>query len=116
MPLTFAFFGVVVASGCCSSEFVVSCRALFSHLFFFLMIRHPPISPLFPSPPLFRSPDRVRLPTPDDVGIGKPTGAALIARELLDGGDIGRLAVLCPPHLVEQWGTELESRFHLRPV
>jgi hypothetical protein len=24
--------------------------------------------------------------------------------------------VLCPPHLVEQWVTELEDRFHLRAV
>ena len=60
--------------------------------------------------------DPVRLLIADDVGIGKTIEAALIARELLDRGDIERLAVLCPPHLVEQWGTELESRFHLRPV
>lgn len=60
--------------------------------------------------------DPVRLLIADDVGIGKTIEAALIARELLDRGDIERLTVLCPPHLVEQWVTELESRFHLRPV
>jgi len=27
---------------------------------------------------------------------------------------VDRLAVLCPPHLVDQWVTELELRFHLR--
>lgn len=60
--------------------------------------------------------DPVRLLIADDVGVGKTIEAALIARELLDRGDIQRLAVLCPPHLVEQWVTELETRFHLRPV
>ncbi len=60
--------------------------------------------------------DPVRLLIADDVGIGKTIEAALIARELLDRGDVERFAVLCPPHLVEQWVTELEGRFHLRPV
>ena len=60
--------------------------------------------------------DPVRLLIADDVGIGKTIEAALIARELLDRGDIERLAVLCPPHLVDQWVTELETRFHIRPV
>jgi ERCC4-related helicase len=60
--------------------------------------------------------DTVRLLIADDVGVGKTIEAALIAREMLDRGEIERLAVLCPPHLVDQWVTELESRFHLRPV
>lgn len=60
--------------------------------------------------------DTVRLLIADDVGVGKTIEAALIARELLDRGDVERFAVLCPPHLVEQWVTELEGRFHLRPV
>lgn len=60
--------------------------------------------------------DTVRLLIADDVGIGKTIEAALIAREMLDRGEIERFAVLCPPHLVDQWVTELESRFHLRPV
>ena len=60
--------------------------------------------------------DPVRLLIADDVGIGKTIEAALIARELYDRGDIQRLAVLCPPHLVDQWATELSVRFHLRPV
>ena len=47
--------------------------------------------------------DPVRLLIADDVGIGKTIEAALIARELLDRGEIERLAVLCPPHLVDQW-------------
>lgn len=58
----------------------------------------------------------VRLLIADDVGIGKTVEAGLIARELLDRGEITRLAVLCPPHLVEQWQSELESRFNLHAV
>ena len=60
--------------------------------------------------------DPVRLLIADDVGIGKTIEAGLIARELLDRGDIVRFAVLCPPHLVDQWVTELDVRFHLRAV
>lgn len=60
--------------------------------------------------------DPVRLLIADDVGVGKTIEAALIARELLDRGDVERFAVLCPPHLVEQWVSELEGRFHLRPI
>ncbi|MFN8515187.1 MAG: helicase-related protein [Chloroflexia bacterium] len=55
----------------------------------------------------------VRILIADDVGIGKTVEAALIARELLDRGDIRRVAVLCPPHLCDQWQAELASKFHL---
>ena len=57
--------------------------------------------------------DVVRLLVADDVGIGKTIEAALIVRELLDRGEVHRLAVLCPPHLCEQWQRELEQRFHI---
>lgn len=60
--------------------------------------------------------ETVRLLIADDVGIGKTIEAALIARELLDRGDITRMAVLCPPHLTDQWVNELTTRFHMRPV
>ncbi len=53
--------------------------------------------------------DPVRLLIADDVGIGKTIEACLIARELLDRGEIRRLAVLCPPQLAEQWQRELDS-------
>ena len=59
--------------------------------------------------------DPVRLLIADDVGVGKTIEAALIARELIDRGDITRFTVLCPPHLVDQWVNELERRFHLHP-
>jgi superfamily II DNA or RNA helicase len=58
----------------------------------------------------------VRLLIADDVGIGKTIEGALVARELLDRGEIGRLTVLCPPHLCEQWQEELSSRFHIPAV
>jgi superfamily II DNA or RNA helicase len=58
----------------------------------------------------------VRLLIADDVGIGKTIEAGLIARELMDRGEITRLAVLCPPHLVEQWQTELLTRFNFPAV
>lgn len=58
----------------------------------------------------------VRLLIADDVGIGKTIEAGLIARELMDRGEIARLAVLCPPHLVEQWQSELKTRFNLQAI
>lgn len=58
----------------------------------------------------------VRLLIADDVGIGKTIEAGLIARELLDRGEIERFAVLCPPHLVEQWQFELREHFHINSV
>lgn len=57
-----------------------------------------------------------RLLIGDDVGIGKTIEASLIVRELLDRGEIQRVAVLCPPHLVEQWQGELQQRFNLPAV
>lgn len=58
----------------------------------------------------------VRLMIADDVGIGKTIEAGLILRELVDRGEVDRFAVLCPPHLVEQWTEELRSKFDLDAV
>lgn len=55
----------------------------------------------------------VRLLIADDVGIGKTIEAGLIVREMLDRGEITKFAVLCPPHLVEQWVSELSDRFNI---
>jgi superfamily II DNA or RNA helicase len=57
--------------------------------------------------------DPVRLLIADDVGIGKTVEACLIARELLDRGEIQRIAVLCPPQLAEQWQSEMRDKFHI---
>ncbi len=57
--------------------------------------------------------DTIRLLIADDVGIGKTIEAGLIARELIDRGEIKQLAVLCPPHLCEQWQQELAEKFSI---
>lgn len=58
----------------------------------------------------------VRLLIADDVGIGKTIEGSLIAREMLDRGEIQSMVVLCPPHLCEQWQRELEQRFHIQAM
>lgn len=56
----------------------------------------------------------VRLLIADDVGIGKTVEALLIARELLDRGEIRRMSIICPPQLAEQWQHELAEKFHIQ--
>jgi superfamily II DNA or RNA helicase len=58
----------------------------------------------------------IRLLIADDVGIGKTIEALLIARELMDRGEIQRLCVLCPPYLCDQWKKELSEKFHIEAV
>ncbi len=58
----------------------------------------------------------VRLFIADDVGVGKTIEALLVARELLDRGEIRRFCVLCPPYLCEQWAREMAEKFNLEPV
>jgi ERCC4-related helicase len=60
--------------------------------------------------------DIVRLLIADDVGIGKTIEAGLILRELIDRGEADRFAILCPPHLVDQWIGELNSKFDLDAI
>jgi superfamily II DNA or RNA helicase len=60
--------------------------------------------------------ETIRLLIADDVGIGKTVEALLVARELLDRGEIERLAVLVPPHLAEQWQAEMREKFHVDPA
>jgi superfamily II DNA or RNA helicase len=57
--------------------------------------------------------DPVRLLVADDVGIGKTIESLLVLRELLDRGEITRSAVLCPPHLAEQWQRCMRQQFHI---
>ncbi|MFN8176410.1 MAG: helicase-related protein [bacterium] len=57
--------------------------------------------------------DPVRILIADDVGVGKTVEACLVARELLDRGEVQRMAVLCPPHLAEQWQRDLRRQFHI---
>ena len=57
--------------------------------------------------------DTVRLLIADDVGVGKTIEAGLIVRELLDRGEVMRFTVLCPPHLCDQWQSELRDKFNI---
>jgi superfamily II DNA or RNA helicase len=60
--------------------------------------------------------DPIRMLIADDVGVGKTIEALLIAREMLDRGEIKRLCVLCPPYLCDQWQKELAEKFNLDAV
>lgn len=58
----------------------------------------------------------VRLLVADDVGIGKTIEALLIARELLERRVIKRFAVLCLPHLCDQWQEEIRAKIGIEAV
>lgn len=58
-----------------------------------------------------RQENPVRLLIADDVGIGKTIEALMIVREMLDRGEIKRFAIVCLPHLCEQWKQELLDKF-----
>jgi len=58
----------------------------------------------------------VRIFIADDVGIGKTIEALLIVKELLERREIKRFAVICLPHLAEQWQEELKSKFDIDAV
>lgn len=57
--------------------------------------------------------ERIRLLISDDVGIGKTLESLLIAKELIDRREINRFAVVCLPHLCEQWQNEIKDKFGL---
>lgn len=57
--------------------------------------------------------DVTRLLIADDVGIGKTVEALLIIKELIERGEIKRFAVVCPPHLCEQWQQELKDKLDI---
>jgi superfamily II DNA or RNA helicase len=52
----------------------------------------------------------------DDVGIGKTIEALLIVRELLERRIIRRFAVLCLPHLCDQWQEEIRAKVGIEAV
>ena len=60
--------------------------------------------------------EAIRLLIADDVGVGKTVEAMLIVRELLDRNEVKRFCILCPAHLVTQWGKELKDKFHIDAV
>lgn len=58
----------------------------------------------------------VRLLIADDVGVGKTIEALLIAKELYERKEIKRFAIVCLPHLCDQWQDELKSKFGIEAV
>lgn len=54
-----------------------------------------------------------RLLIADDVGIGKTIEALIIIKELIERGEIKKFAVICPPHLCEQWQQELKDKLDI---
>jgi len=58
----------------------------------------------------------VRLLVADDVGVGKTIEALLIVRELLERRKIKRFAVVCLPHLCDQWQEEIRSKLDIEAV
>jgi SNF2 family DNA or RNA helicase len=53
--------------------------------------------------------DVVRLLIADDVGVGKTVEALIILKEMMERGEVNRFAVICLPHLCEQWQQELKG-------
>lgn len=60
--------------------------------------------------------DSVRLLIADDVGVGKTVEALLIIRELLERKKIKRFAIVCLPHLCDQWQAEIRSKLDIEAV
>lgn len=60
--------------------------------------------------------ESIRLLIADDVGVGKTIEALLIAKEMLERRKIQRFAVVCLPHLCEQWQQEIRDKLDLEAV
>lgn len=60
--------------------------------------------------------DVIRLLIADDVGVGKTIEGLLIAKELYERKEIKRFAVVCLPHLCDQWQDELKNKFGIEAV
>ena len=60
--------------------------------------------------------DVTRLLIADDVGIGKTVEALLIIKELLERRVIKRFAVVCLPHLCDQWQREVREKIGMDAV
>lgn len=60
--------------------------------------------------------DITRLLIADDVGVGKTIEALLVAKELYERKEIKRFAVVCLPHLCDQWQDEMKNKFGIEAV
>ncbi len=55
----------------------------------------------------------IRLLIADDVGIGKTIEALIILKEMMERGEVKRFAVICLPHLCDQWQGELKDKLDI---
>ena len=60
--------------------------------------------------------DSVRLLIADDVGVGKTVESLLVVKELIERRRIRRFAVICLPHLCEQWQAEIRAKLDIEAV
>ena len=60
--------------------------------------------------------DTVRLLIADDVGVGKTIEALLIVQEMIERAQVKRFAVICLPHLCDQWQQEFRSKLGIEAV
>ena len=60
--------------------------------------------------------DIVRLLIADDVGVGKTVEALLVLREMMERARVSRFAVICLPHLCDQWQQELRAKLGIEAV
>lgn len=57
--------------------------------------------------------DVIRLLIADDVGVGKTVEALMILKEMMERGEVKTFAVICLPHLCEQWQQELKDKLDI---
>ncbi|MEW8025276.1 MAG: SNF2-related protein [Candidatus Thiodiazotropha sp.] len=60
--------------------------------------------------------ETVRLLIADDVGVGKTIEALLIVKEMLERRQIERFAIVCLPHLCDQWHAEIKDKLGIEAV
>ena len=63
-----------------------------------------------------RQADPIKLLIADDVGVGKTVESLLIVKEFLERRKIKRFAVICLPHLCEQWQAEIRDKLDIEAV
>ncbi len=55
----------------------------------------------------------IRMLIADDVGVGKTIEALIILKEMMERGEVKSFAVICQPHLCEQWQSELKDKLDI---
>ena len=60
--------------------------------------------------------ETVRLLIADDVGVGKTVEALLVVREMMERAQVSRFAVICLPHLCDQWQQEFRAKLGIEAV